>query len=124
MRHTLKLMHPKHGCIKISTFTNDEKALDIIQSWKKLYGKKFDECIIEKDEIVNKVTKTKEIPPELKEKIVIVKKKRQIVNAKTGDPYESCTHAAIDLNVSRQTIQRHLLARLKGRFEYLVKYAN
>jgi hypothetical protein len=116
MRHTIKLIHPEYGCVKHGYFNYETEARVIIKTWQKLYGKKFNDCVIEKPFLKGQISPDGNV--------VRTGEKKKIINLKTGDIYYSIAEAAKDLNVHKNTIGLHLSRRLKGHAEYLVKYAN
>lgn len=102
----IKLYHPKHGYVK--EFTGDRYDCEVeLKKWKYFYGKKFDECTVERINYTKKrITK-------------------QIVYRPTGAIYRNATEAAKYTPHTFDTIKKHLKNNFdtpppKGRlFHYL-----
>jgi len=102
----IKLYHPKYGYVK--EFEGDSYKCELwLKKWKSFYGKKFEECQVERIEYSKS------------------RKPKEIVYRPTGDIYPTIKEASIKTKHTVYTVKRHLKNNFitppeKGRlFHYL-----
>lgn len=110
----IKLIHPELGVVAEKKLASSKGFFETETAWRYKYGKKFFECKVEKV-LPHKLT------PEEKP---LLSHQRKLINIKTGEIYENQKAAAKALNLDQGTILNHLKKKLKGRFSYIVKYAD
>lgn len=110
----VKLIHPEMGEVAVRKVLASTHIKWVVNGWKCRYGKKFHECKVE----IERIEKEREVFE--KDKPDHLKK---LQNIETGEIYENQKAACKALNLSTETIRNHAKKKLRGRFNYIVKYA-
>jgi hypothetical protein len=114
----VKLIHPEMGLVAINRVSVNTHYQKVIKNWKYRYGKKFYECKVEVEKPAenakNNDVYARPIKPHM----------RKLVNTRTGEIYKNQKEAAKALKLDEDTIRSHAKKKLKGRFDYIVRYAD
>lgn len=106
----IKLLHPTLGLCAQQVAHGHCTEIYITNMWKKKYGKKVNECVMERV-----VTKNERLPNP---------RCTKVINIETGEIYQSIAEASREMRMSKSSITDHCKRKLtSGRIKYRVRYA-